>query len=304
MEEEAIETHYWCHACSDFVNPLIDGDILTCNLCQTGFVEEVIPAPPVPLTTTTTDHHDHDDDDDDDDESNDGETDLDQRVEDFISTRRGNAAAILALLQEIRAGLPAESESNDGYRSSQELAVLIDSFNERLRIQDSLRSGGGGASSSVVPSGSLGDYFVGSGFDSLIERLTENDLNDRYGTPPATKEAVESLATVKVVPEESLLLLLQCTVCLDGFEIGIEAKEMPCKHVFHRECLLPWLELHSSCPVCRYLLPRNDDDDDDDGESKNDAEEMSRNDDDNSVASMEGNDGSSLESRSMNRGEF
>ncbi|CAH8340022.1 unnamed protein product [Eruca vesicaria subsp. sativa] len=74
-----------------------------------------------------------------------------------------------------------------------------------------------------------------------------------YGTPPARKEDVESLATVKI-QEASL----QCSVCLEDFEVGIEAKQMPCKHNFHGDCLLPWLELHSSCPVCRYQLPTDE----------------------------------------------
>eukprot|EP00694_Reclinomonas_americana_P001589 EC786164.1.p4 GENE.EC786164.1~~EC786164.1.p4 ORF type:complete len:82 (+),score=16.21 EC786164.1:214-459(+) len=26
---------------------------------------------------------------------------------------------------------------------------------------------------------------------------------------------------------------------------------MPCDHRFHDESLLPWLELHNNCPVCR-----------------------------------------------------
>ncbi|KAH0854639.1 hypothetical protein HID58_057815 [Brassica napus] len=68
-----------------------------------------------------------------------------------------------------------------------------------------------------------------------------------------SKEAVEALATVKI--QEGAL---QCSVCLDDFEIGVEAKEMPCEHKFHGDCLLPWLELHSSCPVCRYELPSDE----------------------------------------------
>lgn len=51
---------------------------------------------------------------------------------------------------------------------------------------------------------------------------------------------------------------VQCSVCLDDFEVGNEVKEMPCKHMFHDKCIIPWLELHSSCPVCRYELPSDE----------------------------------------------
>ncbi|KAJ8770141.1 hypothetical protein K2173_011236 [Erythroxylum novogranatense] len=97
------------------------------------------------------------------------------------------------------------------------------------------------------PIGSLGGYFVGPGLDLLLQHLAENDSN-RYGTPPAHKEAIDALPTVTIKEK------LQCSVCLDEYGIGTEAKEMPCKHKFHKECILPWLELHSSCPVCRYQL--------------------------------------------------
>ncbi|KAK1387283.1 RING-type E3 ubiquitin transferase [Heracleum sosnowskyi] len=105
----------------------------------------------------------------------------------------------------------------------------------------------------------LGDYFMGQGLEQLIQQLAENDPN-RYGTPPASKNAVEGLPDVVV--DDKLLGsdLAQCAVCQDDFEKDMVVKQMPCKHVYHSECLLPWLELHNSCPVCRYELPTDDPD--------------------------------------------
>lgn len=111
--------------------------------------------------------------------------------------------------------------------------------------------GGGGAN--------LGDYFVGPGLEQLIQQLAENDPN-RYGTPPASKNAVEGLPDVNITADMLESDSSQCAVCKDSFELNEEAKQMPCKHIYHKDCILPWLELHNSCPVCRYELPTDDQD--------------------------------------------
>ncbi|GFP95653.1 E3 ubiquitin-protein ligase ring1-like [Phtheirospermum japonicum] len=134
----------------------------------------------------------------------------------------------------MRSGILSEPDGDDGARNRDNGSYDPNSNND--------------GSQSRGPIGSLGDYFVGPGLDLLLQHLSENDPN-RYGTPPAQKEAVEALLNVKV--EDTV----QCSVCLDECEVGVEVKEMPCKHKFHGECILPWLELHSSCPVCRYQLP-------------------------------------------------
>ncbi|KAK6921367.1 E3 ubiquitin-protein ligase RNF126-like, zinc-ribbon [Dillenia turbinata] len=105
----------------------------------------------------------------------------------------------------------------------------------------------------------LGDYFIGSGLEQLIQQLAENDPN-RYGTPPASKSAVEGLPSIKVTDALLASDSSQCAVCMDTFELRADAKQMPCKHIYHTDCILPWLELHNSCPVCRYELPTDDPD--------------------------------------------
>ncbi|KAF6150711.1 hypothetical protein GIB67_020794 [Kingdonia uniflora] len=106
--------------------------------------------------------------------------------------------------------------------------------------------------------GNLGDYFVGSGgLEQLIQQLAENDPN-RYGTPPASKSAVEALVNMKANEELLASDEAQCAVCMDAFEAGMDVKQMPCKHIYHDHCILPWLEMHNSCPVCRFELPTDD----------------------------------------------
>ncbi|RID71584.1 hypothetical protein BRARA_C03512 [Brassica rapa] len=85
-------------------------------------------------------------------------------------------------------------------------------------------------------------------FDRLLHSVDDDDSIRRQWTLPARNEAVGNLPTVKVCEP------LTCSVCLEDFAKGSEAKEMPCKHKFHIQCIVPWLELHSSCPVCRYVL--------------------------------------------------
>lgn len=47
-----------------------------------------------------------------------------------------------------------------------------------------------------------------------------------------------------------------CTVCCDKIELGKKGMFMPCGHIYHPDCLNPWLEVNNSCPVCRFELPK------------------------------------------------
>nr|TKW21740.1 hypothetical protein SEVIR_4G141100v2 [Setaria viridis] len=43
-----------------------------------------------------------------------------------------------------------------------------------------------------------------------------------------------------------------CSVCLAAFRVGETVRLLPvCLHLYHVECIDPWLDAHSSCPICR-----------------------------------------------------
>ena len=52
-----------------------------------------------------------------------------------------------------------------------------------------------------------------------------------------------------------LLQKKDCQVCFEQFKDEDKFYKLPCKHLFHVDCILPWLEKHNTCPSCRHELP-------------------------------------------------
>ncbi|WOG88845.1 hypothetical protein DCAR_0208080 [Daucus carota subsp. sativus] len=91
------------------------------------------------------------------------------------------------------------------------------------------------------------------GSASRIDALVRN-LTGPTGPPPASKASIEAMRSVETKEDD------ECVICMDEFVGGL-AKEMPCKHKFHGECVEKWLKINGSCPVCRYKMPEEDDND-------------------------------------------
>ncbi|XP_076890876.1 E3 ubiquitin-protein ligase RDUF2-like [Bidens hawaiensis] len=81
------------------------------------------------------------------------------------------------------------------------------------------------------------------------------DSRRRYShvsSPPA----VESMPVVHI-SDPHVSNELHCAVCKEAFVIGTE---MPCHHVYHSDCIIPWLSVRNSCPVCRHEHPTDSND--------------------------------------------
>ncbi|CAH1450618.1 unnamed protein product [Lactuca virosa] len=83
-----------------------------------------------------------------------------------------------------------------------------------------------------------------------------NDVsNEEEGTrsPPTPISVIEALPLVSLT-QSHLANKSDCPICKDEFEVGGEVRELPCKHFYHPDCIIPWLSVHNTCPVCRYVI--------------------------------------------------
>ncbi|THU63198.1 hypothetical protein C4D60_Mb01t13190 [Musa balbisiana] len=49
---------------------------------------------------------------------------------------------------------------------------------------------------------------------------------------------------------------VECCICLSAYDDGVELRELPCKHHFHRACVDKWLFINATCPLCKYNIAK------------------------------------------------
>ena len=73
------------------------------------------------------------------------------------------------------------------------------------------------------------------------------------GEVAAVAEAVVALPAVEVAVGGR-----ECVICKEEMRVGRDVCELPCQHLFHWMCILPWLRKRNTCPCCRFRLPSDD----------------------------------------------
>lgn len=73
--------------------------------------------------------------------------------------------------------------------------------------------------------------------------------------PGASKQFITSLPD----PRDSVEDDEKCSICLEKLvKEPATPKELPCGHIFHKQCIIPWVTRVASCPLCKGDLPTDD----------------------------------------------
>ncbi|MQL70997.1 hypothetical protein Taro_003318 [Colocasia esculenta] len=240
----ASATPYWCYQCARFVR-VWAGEAVVCPYCETGFVELLGTPGALPGPAP--------------------------------ARRRAPLAAMYMVNSPSVASAPSRSHRQPeagSRRSRRNTAGSRPPYNPVIVMRGPSDSGtgdadvgraaaafelyyDGGAGLRPVPA-VMSEFLMGSGFTRLLEQVAQMDASAVGGRdlqhPPASKAAVEAMPIIEIA-EDHIRTEAHCAICKEPFELGGEAREMPCKHIFHQDCILPWLSQRNSCPVCRHEMP-------------------------------------------------
>lgn len=90
------------------------------------------------------------------------------------------------------------------------------------------------------------------------ERSTGIARNRRGGANRSRLGSRADEATVPSMSEDtSATQTLDCVICYNDIDISDRNGYMlaPCDHIFHRQCLVQWMDVKMECPICRCNLP-------------------------------------------------
>lgn len=94
----------------------------------------------------------------------------------------------------------------------------------------------------------------------MVRRISEREAEARQKAKKAKIDAVAKLPVIKIEKKHCKMVKQSleppmCTVCCENILLNTKGMFMPCGHIYHPECLKPWLEKNNTCPVCRFELP-------------------------------------------------
>ena len=79
--------------------------------------------------------------------------------------------------------------------------------------------------------------------------------NNQAKAPPASKKAIRNLAIVQVTADDLIEESnKECLICLDDQRLGSYACKLACGHLYHKACLIEWLQKSCTCKFFTCII--------------------------------------------------
>lgn len=242
MAEAAVETislsRYYCHKCTREIYPVLPDFI--CPVCSLGFIEELSNRGSQYSNRSTHSEETALR------QGNDGSEDAGQ----VPGSQRSRRHSVLIH------NWPASLDTT----LLEQLQPLLQQFTQQLA------SGRGGTQRvdvfPVIVRRILGNYVLEGTLDNVTMQLI-NQV-DVAGPLPMTQQKIEQIPRLQITKEQ-VDRGVMCPICIEEFHYEEEVRQLQCEHQYHGHCIVPWLEMHATCPVCRLTLDAEEDADIQDG---------------------------------------
>jgi hypothetical protein len=93
--------------------------------------------------------------------------------------------------------------------------------------------------------------------DTSPHKATGGARNRIKGSRVNRTECSMTTETMNAAPTHPPVPSFDCVICYNEIDVRNRRGYMlaPCDHLFHRDCLVQWMEVKMECPICRTELP-------------------------------------------------
>ncbi|NXS57562.1 PJA2 ligase, partial [Brachypteracias leptosomus] len=89
--------------------------------------------------------------------------------------------------------------------------------------------------------------------EAALVQLESVVFDNDQAQPPAAQETIDGLPQI-IMTDGHNGQEQSCTICCSEYVRDEIITELPCHHLFHRPCVILWLQTSGTCPICRHVL--------------------------------------------------